>query len=86
MKVVEITTEKAVYHLPLKIIAEHRAEYYKEDGFDAEVEFVMNDDFEGLDWMANNMDFEDFEAELVKIRDVEIEEDWGNAEKEIIDG
>lgn len=85
MKVIEITTEKAVYHLPLEFVAKHRAEYYKEDGFDEEVEFVMNDNYEGTDWMKNNMDFEDFEEALIKVKDLDIEEDWSNAQTDIIE-
>ena len=85
MKYIKLTTEKAIYHLPLEFVAKHRAEHYKEDGFDEEVEFVMNDDYEGIDWLSNNMDYEDFKDALVKIKDKDIEEDFANAEKEIIE-
>lgn len=84
MKMIQITTEKAIYHLPLRFVAEHRAEHYREEGFEEQVEYVMNDDYEWADWMSNNMDFEDFQKALIKVKDLDIEEDWANAEKEII--
>lgn len=83
-KVIQITTEKAVYNLPLRFVAEHRAEHYKEEDYDEEVEYVMGDHYEGIDWLQNNMDYEDFEKALVKVKDLEIDEDWGNAEMEIV--
>lgn len=85
MKYIQIKTEKSIYRIPLEFVAKHRAEYYKEDGFDEEVEFVMNDNYEGIDWMSNNMNYEDFKDALIKVKDIEIEEDFANTEKEIIE-
>lgn len=66
-KIIEISDSGFIWHVPLEAIATHRAEYYaardKDTTFDAEFEFVMGDDFEGLDWFKNNMDFEDIAAD-----------------------
>lgn len=66
-KVIEISDSGYVWHVPMEAIAKKRAEYYaKRDPdttFEAEFEFVMEDDFEGLDWFQNNMDFEDIAAD-----------------------
>lgn len=48
-----------VWGLPLQIVAANRARYYEENdpdtSFASELEFVMNDDYEGIDWFRNNM-------------------------------
>lgn len=65
MKVILIEDSGFVWRVPLAVIAENRAKYYaKRDAdttYEAEFEFVMEDDSEGLDWFLNNMDFEDVE-------------------------
>ena len=89
MKVIEINDEGFVWHVPLLAVAEHRARYYADDPdttFDEEVEYVMGDDYEGIDWFANNMDFSDIAnvATLVQTPPLKAEPDM-NAEKSIID-
>lgn len=77
MKVITINTPDGQYQLPLIKVAEDRAEFYADkDGFevgsmewDEEIEFVMNDNYEGLDWLLNNSDFEDWEHALTKVSD-----------------
>ncbi len=62
------------------MIAKHRADYYKDkDGSDwkEEFDFVMNDDYEGIDWVTNNMNLEDFEGYIKKIK-TDKEVDWIN--------
>jgi len=90
MKVIELKFEDGeIWQIPLEFVAKHRAEYYKtkkEDDFDyrGELYFAMIDDYEGHDWLQNNMDFEDFK-EVVKIipnTDPQTK-DWVNAEVEI---
>lgn len=65
------------YFIPLQFVAEDRAKYYAptsceseglaaNETFNEEVEFVMTDDYEGIDWLGNNMDFEDIENQIVK--------------------
>lgn len=77
MKVIVINTPNGQYSLPLLKVAEDRAEYYADnDGFevdsmewDDEIDFIMEDDFEGIDWLINNTNFEDWEPVLTKISD-----------------
>ncbi len=49
--------------VPLSVVADHRAKYYaerdKDTTYQEEFDFVIGDDFEGLDWFANNMDWDD---------------------------
>jgi len=92
MKVIELTFEDGVkWQIPLAFVANHRADYYKtkkEDDFDyqGEVDFVMNDDYEGEDWLKNNMNAEDFEQVLKVIQpNTPQERDWCNAESEVIE-
>jgi len=90
MKIIELKFEDGeIWQIPLEFVAKHRAKYYeskKEDDFNLqeEIDFVMNDDYEGHDWLQNNMDFEDFN-EVVKIipNDEPQTKDWINAEVEI---
>ena len=82
------------WHIPLNFIAEHRTRFYaQKDGFSAnseewkeEMSFVMDDDFEGIDWLSNNMNWEDVEnvATLVGVEDFDIQDEFVNCEKEII--
>lgn len=62
-KYLEIEDSGYVWRVPLLVIAEERARYYaKRDpdtSFEEEVDYVMEDGFEGIDWYQNNMNFED---------------------------
>lgn len=78
MKVIVCNTPNGQYHIPLKNVAEHRADYYacEVDGHEKnsiewteEVDWVMKDNFEGIDWLLNNTDWEDWEDCSVKIND-----------------
>jgi hypothetical protein len=77
MKVITINTPQGQYELPLIKVAEDRAEYYGDkDGFDMdsmewkdEIDWVMKDNYEGIDWLINNSDWEDWEHALVKVND-----------------
>lgn len=78
MKVVQIKTPDGLYSLPVSEIAEQRTEYYSSvDGFekgskewDMEFEALLNDDYEAIDWLINNSDFEDWEDKVTKLNDV----------------
>jgi len=50
-----------------------------------EIDFVMKDSYEGIDWASNNMDWEDVVDFAIKIENGEREMDWCNAEKEIVE-
>lgn len=83
------------YQIPLSIIAEHRTNCYADkDGFavnseeySEEMEFVMNDSFEGIDWLQNNMDWDDVKEHAVLVQEdtaIDFSEELCNCEKEII--
>jgi hypothetical protein len=88
MKVIKMNTPDGQYTLPLQKVAEHRAnEYYdgklKSQLWKEEVDFVMDDDFEGIDWLVNNTNYEDWEDETTKINsDVKVTMDdfWCSSE------
>ena len=91
-KVIEFNTPDGVYQLDLKPVAEHRADYYslekrgkEKDSEDylQEVQWVMEDDFEGIDWLLNNTNYEDWEDVTKKINsDVNVtqEDFWCSSE------
>ena len=84
MKYIEMNTPKGKYRVPLLLIATDRTQYYAEnDGFDKnsdewkdEMDFVMNDDYEGLDWLINNMNLSDIKPFMEKIEGPEEDESW----------
>jgi len=50
-----------------------------------EIDFIMNDDYEGIDWLQNNMDYSDFEnVIIVEKSENNVEVDWMNAETDIV--
>ena len=66
-------TPKGMFKVPLIVVAENRADYYIEDknsqDYKANVKFILDDDFEGIDWLLNNMDFDDIKDKAVKVSD-----------------
>lgn len=62
----------SIYGLPLKYVAEARAKYYaekdKDTTFESEVEYVMKDPYEGIDWFRNNQNPEDFTGKYQLIK------------------
>lgn len=91
MKMIEIRFEdNEIWQISLEFIANHRADYYQEkdeDDFNRidEVNYVMEDDYEGIDWFSNNMYYEDFSSQLIKIYGKPKDKDWSNADKRIIE-
>lgn len=77
MKYIIFDTPKGQYKIKLIKIAEHRANYYSiidnfnkgSDDWKQEVDYVMNDNFEGIGWILNNTDFEDWADVCEKIND-----------------
>ncbi|MGB1284953.1 MAG: hypothetical protein ACPG7F_00350 [Aggregatilineales bacterium] len=76
-KMIELSMpDGAIFHIPLRFVAEHRAKYYSErDGgtsehiaanFIEEVAWVMEDEFEAIDWMQNSMKWEDLAPVAVR--------------------
>lgn len=72
MKVIRIDDSGYIWDVPLEVIAKHRADYYakldKNTSFQEEFDYVMDDDYEGLDWFLNNMDFEDVEKDAIFVQ------------------
>lgn len=72
-----IDTPNGQYELPIDVVAEDRTKYYAgvdgyEEGdeeWDAEMYFVRQDNYEAIDWLLNNMDWEDVEDFATKIND-----------------
>jgi hypothetical protein len=92
MKVILCNTPKGQFQIPLKIVAERRADYYacEVDGhekgsieYNKEVDWVMNDKFEAIDWLINNTNWEDWQSMAIKINDkVNVTDDdfWTSSE------
>lgn len=91
MKVIKCNTPKGQFLIPLKPVAEHRAAYYaKVDNVDIgsseyqeEIDLVMNDDYEAIDWLLNNTDWEEWEDIALKLNDkVKVTDDdfWCNTD------
>ena len=98
MKAVKFKTPKGDHYILAKEIAENRADYYavEKDGhekgskeYEEEVLFALNDDFECIDWLLNNSNFEDWKDYAVKMNDkVGVSEDdfWTSSDDfEMID-
>lgn len=85
MKIIKFDTPKGQFQIPLQKVAENRADYYvvEKDGYEKngkeyqeEVDWVMEDDFEGIDWLINNSNFEDWTESAIKLNDeVNVDED-----------
>lgn len=76
MKVIKCNTPNGQFQIPLKLVAENRADYYavEVDGnekgsqeWQEEVNWVMKDDFEGIDWLLNNTNWEDWQDSATKL-------------------
>lgn len=86
MKIIVINEDDGQYAIPLEVVAKNRTAYYAEkDKFDdnsdewiKEVAFVMEGDFEGVDWLINNMNWADvkFCAIRINAKQVMREEFW----------
>jgi len=94
MKIIKFATPKGECYIPLKFIANHRAKYYStvdnygkdSDEWNEQVDFILNDNYEGIDWMENNMNWEDFSDHVVMLNDkvmVTDEDRWENSDKNI---
>lgn len=54
------------------MVAEHKADNYGKQGseeWNDEVKYVMDDDFEGIDWLLNNSDWDEWKDKATKIND-----------------
>lgn len=72
MKIIVVNTPKGQYSVPLKIVVENRSDYYcseRNEDWKEEYDWVMRDDYEGVDWLINNMNWEDVEKFSTKLND-----------------
>ncbi len=97
MKSVRVTFSNGErYDIPAKVIAEDRARYYAEkfegeegtydEIFEKEM-WVLDDRLELLDWISNNMNWEDVEPYAEPVEGVEVDKssEFTNADKEVIE-
>lgn len=71
MKVVIINSPNGRYVLPALVVADSRAKYYQGLG-EVYVDVfneTIRDDYEIIDWLLNNMDWEDVSDEVTKFSD-----------------
>lgn len=65
-------TNGAVWGIPLATVADNRATYYaekdKDTTYQEEYDYVMSDDYEGLDWFLNNMNWVDVMMDAYEIK------------------
>ena len=77
MRIIRFNTPKGQAYIPASIVAEKRTLYYSSvDGYEKgspewekEFQYALNDSFECIDWLGNNMDYEDVEPYVVKVND-----------------
>lgn len=76
MKAIIFKTPEGKFAIPLRLVAEDRANYYvcevegqSKDSTDwkDEVEWVMDDDFEGIDWLINNNDWDEWKSKSIRL-------------------
>ena len=84
-KCILIKTPKGVFAIPLKKVAEHRASFYEPKNspeWQKEVDWVIKDHFEGIDWIENNTNWIDWESQAQQISDewAAPNDFWSNSE------
>ena len=93
MKYLMIESNGYAWHVPLIKIAEHRANHYTNDPdttIQDEIDYVMDDDYEGRDWYGANMNWVDVAQFAVLVQTpeplTEPEDDADTSIVEIDDG
>jgi len=90
-KIIKFETETWIYKLDLKYVVDNRATYYANrehweekteewrKKYKEEYDYVMEDDYEWIDWLLNNTDPEDFEwnIHLIEKKESQIN-DWND--------
>jgi hypothetical protein len=78
MRVIICNTPKGQFQIPIRPVAEHRADYYacEVDGYEKgsekweeEVQYAINDSYEAIDWILNETDWENWKNIAIKIND-----------------
>jgi hypothetical protein len=74
MKVIIVNTPKGQFSIPLSKVAENKCDEYNSDRnsfeYQSMLEYVLNDDFDGIDWMINNTNWEDWQDIATKINSI----------------
>jgi len=92
-KFLHVKMRNGWWKIPAHLIAESRATYYAgregQQAYFDEYEITMNDDFEILDWAANNMNWSNVAPYAIFVgiepmSDSEYQKSWSNAEKKVI--
>lgn len=83
------------WDVPASEIAGHRASYYtnrepNDDTFNREYDFVIGNNYELMDWAANNMNWSDVQSVAVRVTEspvkpVDYQEGWVNGPSEIVE-
>jgi hypothetical protein len=70
-KVINANTPWGQYRIPAALVARNRANYYasKGDDYVSEFEYAMDDNYELIDWLLNNMDWADVKDRAEKFSD-----------------
>lgn len=89
-KLIEITDNGYVWHVPLHIVADNRARYYAskegEGNYQDEYDYVVDDNYEAIDWFQGNMDWSDVSDKAILVKqNIPLEPDLGEAELKIIE-
>lgn len=86
MRNIIINAPDGQYYLPVDVVAHDRAIYYSQgsdDTYHEEYVYTLSDDYEIIDWLLNNMDWEDVSDQAVKFTEkILISEDgfWTNSD------
>lgn len=73
MKVIIVNTPKGQFSIPLLKVAENKCDEYNSDRnsfkYQRMIDYVLNDDFDGIDWILNNTNWEDWKDIATKMND-----------------
>lgn len=89
-KFLYVNFSDVTYRVPIKYIAEHYANYYKEkhnEDFAENYDYIIRDESEIYDWVMSNMDWADLASFAEKVETehpvVNYEQEWLNCNKYI---
>lgn len=93
MKFLQATMpDGSIWQIPASFIADQRAQYYAaQEGpqvYEEEFNHALRDDDEITDWAANNMNWEDVQAQASRIAEPsppDYAAEWLEAELEVVD-
>lgn len=83
-----VATSYATYYANKDYPPPNRLRWRWDDAFERYHEFVMIDESTGLDWAANNMDWNDVARHAVRVnpsRPADYQEGWVNGDKEVVE-